>query len=481
MKLVIFGMGKYYENRSDELNCLSKEDEIVAFIDNYSTNTTFLGHPVYNPYRIDELIYDFVLIMSSYYDEMVNQLVLLGVDKNCIISFDDYRKIKKQGSICIDRSNNKNSQKSEHRILLAQNAMDFNGGAIALLQVAIALKERGYDFMLVTGVRPNEKFIKYVLSLGIDFGVFESYPLIGGKDLDFVKTFDYIIVNVYPSIKFAYEFSKIRPTIWWIHEPSDAFGETLYCDTQKEFPTLNNSIWMKRIRVLMVNERAKKTFDSYYHAVSAGTMAYALPDEAQSLRKSAGKIVFCVAGTVIPRKGQDIFIDASKRVELAYPNRCEFWIIGKYNEEDDYYKQLLKTAANIPSIKFLGLKNREEMLDVYGQIDVSVCSSRNECLQIVTVEGMMHEKICITTDATGMTDYISDGINGLVFKSEDVDALYNKMKWVIEHYNDDDYNRMRHNARRTYELNFSLDVFGDNLERELVKAKEDFCKCQKLQ
>ena len=43
----------------------------------------------------------------------------------------------------------------------------------------------------------------------------------------------------------------------------------------------------------------------------------------------------------------------------------------------------------------------------------------------------MHGKVCIVSDATGISDYISDGINGFVFKSGVVSELIEKMNWVF--------------------------------------------------
>lgn len=85
--IVIFGTGLYYYNRKDS-DCL-KESNIIAFLDNdtQKQGTTLDGIPILNPKEIVQLKYDYIIIMSVYYDQMLGQLLSLGVDKSKIGSF----------------------------------------------------------------------------------------------------------------------------------------------------------------------------------------------------------------------------------------------------------------------------------------------------------------------------------------------------------------------------------------------------------
>lgn len=103
-------------------------------------------------------------------------------------------------------------------------------------------------------------------------------------------------------------------------------------------------------------------------------------------------------------------------------------------------------------------------------IDVVVCASE-ETLSLTIVEGMMNSKICITTDNTGIAEYIEDGVNGFICKAGNADSLAEKMKYIIDHFNELD--EVRKNARKTYEKFFTLDILGENLERELKLSEMD--------
>jgi glycosyltransferase involved in cell wall biosynthesis len=83
-------------------------------------------------------------------------------------------------------------------------------------------------------------------------------------------------------------------------------------------------------------------------------------------------------------------------------------------------------------------------------------------MSIVITEAMMYAKPSITTDATGVSDYIEDGVNGLICKAGDADDLREKMEWMI--LNRDKLGQIGLNARHIYEQYFTMDKFADRLE-----------------
>ena len=478
MKIVLFGLGKKYRTFTRELDYLLKSDSIVALMDNNAFAIGLCdGKKVISPDELGTVDYDFVLITSIYYLEMKTQLLQMGVQRQRIISIEDYKLIKKQGKLekhfVTEISKNREAGK---RVLLISSEFGINGATVAIENAALALQNRGWEVCLASGGDRYSEYLKHFSDIGLNVFFFESFPFIGGKDLDVVKHFDYVIVNVFQSIKYVYTFLNMKPILWWVHENPDRFGSNIYNNTRINYSDISEGKWMKAVRIDAVSRISKKALEYYYPNVVSGLLPYGLYDERRSNVKKTGKIVFNVVGALCERKGQEFFIKAAKRLEKKYHGRSEFWIVGGYDENDPFYKSILRDVGGDRAIRILGHKSRAEMLDIYEQTDISVCSSRGECLQVVTVEGMMHEKICITTDATGMTDYITDGENGLIFESENVDALYEKMKWCVEHYGDIEYETMRHKARATYEKYFTMEVFGRKLEEELELAKKKWEK-----
>ena len=189
--------------------------------------------------------------------------------------------------------------------------------------------------------------------------------------------------------------------------------------------------------------------------------------------KDSAKTIFAIIGYVCELKAQDIFIKAIKRMKNK--DNAEFWIIGNMTD-DEYCNSIRKATEENPAIKIMGMLTREQIYQVFPGIDVVVCPSREDCLPIVMTEAMMFGKICIATDGTGTADFITEGENGFIVPVEDVSALRNKMEWILENKNQ--LEQIGKNARKTYEQYFSMEVFGDNLERALLET-EEFWKTNK--
>ncbi len=85
----------------------------------------------------------------------------------------------------------------------------------------------------------------------------------------------------------------------------------------------------------------------------------------------------------------------------------------------------------------------------------------------VAAEAMMHGVPCILSDATGTAGYIQDGVDGIVFHSEDARSLAEKLVWCIEHPKQLSDMGMR--ARKVYENVFSMQVFEENVRNVLLK------------
>ena len=101
-----------------------------------------------------------------------------------------------------------------------------------------------------------------------------------------------------------------------------------------------------------------------------------------------------------------------------------------------------------------------------------VCPSREDPLPIVMTEAMMYRKPCIASDSTGTADYIKDGINGFVCKTEDSEDLCEKMRYFIHHQ--EKIEIMGKEARKVYEEYFTMDKFADRLCNQMQKTIDMF-------
>ena len=92
-RIIVFGMGKFYERRKDLLG----KQNIVAFTDN---DVSMQGNkkdqiPIIAPEEIIKYEYDYICLASGYQDEMLKQLLNLGIHRNKILKYNELGRLDK--------------------------------------------------------------------------------------------------------------------------------------------------------------------------------------------------------------------------------------------------------------------------------------------------------------------------------------------------------------------------------------------------
>lgn len=455
MKVVIFGTGKYYQRRKDKI---SPDTEIVAFLDNnLQLAGKFIdGIQIFSPYKIEQISYDKIVLMSAKKTEMHEQLIKLKIPEENIWSWEQLNSEMWHG-IFRFHVGNVRLRKAGKKVLIISTELNYNGGTLAAVYAAFALQSRGFNVVLASPAG-SSKFITEMTDRGINIVVCPGMPYLKNEELFFIKQFDIVIVNVFQMISCACEISKIRPTMWWIHEPS-----VMYNNIIEEFPEYIDEDKLKKINIYAVSSIAQKNFNYYFPGRIEKKLFYGLPDQKGKAISKEKKVhlIFAIIGAVCPIKAQHIFIRAAQLLSDKDKKKIQCWIIGSIGT-GEYSDKVVDLVSKDSSFKLMGELTRCEMQDVYKKIDVVVCSSIEDCMPVTVTEGMMYEKICIVSDHTGSAEYIEDGVNGFVVPVNNIIALKNKMEWVIS--NKEKRKEIGKNARETYKKYFAMDVFGSNLE-----------------
>ena len=465
MKFMIFGTGKYFRRRKAQI---APDTEIVAYIDNDRAlqGQCIDGIPIILPCEICRFSYDKILLMSAKAEEMKEQLLETGHAEEDIWCWERYLSEKACGTFQFYCGNMKDVQ-GKKKILIISTDLGYNGGTIAAVYSAAALQNMNYSVVLAARAG-DRKFIEETVKEGINIVLCPAFPYLHREELYWISQFDAVVVNVFQMIQCACDISRIRPVVWWIHEPGAA-SESIYPDIMRQFGRCADRDKMKDIDIYAVSSIAKRNFNTYFPARIEKTLGYGIPDKGtetiQPMRHE--KLIFAVVGGICPRKAQDIFIRAAALLQEQEKKNAEFWLIGSIGD-DAYSQKIYELAEQEPGIKIRGLLTRTEMDEIYENIDVVVCPSLEDPLPIVMTEGMMYGKICIVSEATGTADYIVDEDNGLVCKKGDAEDLCRKMRWVMEHAGE--WDRMRKRARKTYEQHFTMDRFARRLEQAVSES-----------
>lgn len=124
-------------------------------------------------------------------------------------------------------------------------------------------------------------------------------------------------------------------------------------------------------------------------------------------------------------------------------------------------------AGSLETLRFHGELPYRCCLDLMEASDVVVCPSRDDALALVVVEGMALSKVVICSNAAGVSDFMTDGVDGLVVPAEDVDRLADSMWRIVAE--PALARELRAAARQTFLRHFSEDAFGQRLT-EIVRS-----------
>ncbi len=454
--VIIFGTGVCYQNYKE---LVFSKSTVLCLSDNNKAKweTSLDGISILPPDKIHSFDFDRIVLLVSYPTavEIKTQLIQLGIPECKILFYDEYiAHVCRGEQICFEAKHIK--------IAIISRKLDYSGSSVAILNASIALNTAGY---LVTLIVPqcDRRFAREFNCHGVSIIECPSIICMENTELRLIDSFDFVIVNVLPTIDAVFKVFGYKPLLWWIHEPSEKYSN-LYKSVSARYPQYLSDKRIQSIPVYAVSTIAKNPFLRHFSKAKVDILPYCLVDEGNlSVQNNkCATISFALIAGFSELKQQHLYLQAAAKLVETHTN-CRFLLIGNLGNSA-YSQKVLALAKSMPSVELRGVLTREQMLAAYqNEIDVVVCPSLEECLPTVIAEGMMHSKLCIVSDNTGMADYITDGENGFICKAGSLESLYEKMVYCAEHFGELD--SVRKNARKTYEENFTMDIFAKRIDR----------------
>ncbi len=456
MKFLLFGTGDYY----NRYRIWFDRKDIAALIDNAEEKQGHYidGIRVIPPKDISRYEYDAVVILSFYVQTMKTQLIDLGVEENRIYHFFDLHDLIYHPGIrrkinCYGLQDCSESVK----FLLLSNDLTLGGPALALYHAAQVLIKRGYQ--VVYGSMLDGPLRKILVREGIPVIVDENLMIQTMDEAQWVRKYSLIICNTMNFHVFLSERDKRIPVAWWLHDAL-FFYDGVRQEVMDKLTQDNMAVWS----VGPIPERAVKAFRPDFYVED---LIYGVTDQMEEESRSRedhidhteNKIRFIIIGYIEQRKGQDILLEAIKRLEPDIRQKAEFIFVGQNTSL--LAKDLIEAAGEISEITFTGPVDRSKINSLLGRADMLVCPSREDPMPTVAAEAMMHNVPCLVSDTTGTVKYIRDGIDGLIFQSENAGQLKEILERCIQ--GEFDLVQMGRNARNVYEEYFSMEAFENRL------------------
>ena len=352
---------------------------------------------------------------------------------------------------------------STHRFLLVSHQFSRTGAPRAVLFLARALFQ-------LHGVRPvvispadgpmREEFEQEGFPTVVDPHLF-SYESYSFAACNFVMGFERVVVTSLASYPFIRYFRDIAKHLsWWIHETEAGFTAVaaMTSDLALLFAA-SESIWLgSPLCIPFASQYASRE--------KLSLLLYGCEDAALPPRAPEnGKVVFSVVGSLEPRKGQDIFLEAIARLPEDIRQKGIFRIIGSPLSyvSQRYCEKVRSGAALFREVECVPDVSPDRLQELYAETTVIVSASRDDPMPIVVTQGFMFSKVCLCSSAIGHAQLFEDGKEGLIFANESVEMLAEKMAWIIS--NPTESKAMGRAGRSVYEKFFDLNSFVQNVQK----------------
>lgn len=443
MKFILWGTGQIFNKYKSYINF----SNVVALVDNdcEKWGTKIEGLNVVAPVDLDKYEYNYIVIMAVKYESIRKQLLNMNIAEDKIVDR-EHRGIFKDIILQKKFEVTRPFSEKKRRIALISHTLDRTGAPLVLLNLAKVLIEAGFYVDVYSF--GTDKIVDEFLKLNIPVTMFLNMHFDVNYCYEQFEKYDLVLVNTLVLYKVVELLRNIcRPVIWWLHEEDDYMHRLV--NEGMNIRTFEN------LHIFGVSERVISALKKYYPEIKCDLLPYGIVHENVIEKKENKKIVFAVIGSVCTRKGQDVLLEAVINKSNEWKEKAEFWIIGSISNEkrEEYQKCEL--------IKVIGECNHSEVIDLYRYIDVVVCPSLNDPLPVVIAEAMQQKRICIVSDMTGMSKFISQYKDGLICKAGDSCDLQTCIQWVLD--NIDKATEMGEMSYKIYVNNFSMTAFRNNV------------------
>jgi len=191
------------------------------------------------------------------------------------------------------------------------------------------------------------------------------------------------------------------------------------------------------------------------------------PEKAERI---ANLILF--VGRIERAKGLHVLLDALNYLDIPVSLK-----IAGPKQDCAYIEEILgasdKQKRGIHEIELLGSLDQDNLVKWYRRASIFVNPALKEEFGIVNLEAASCQTPLISSGVGGMTDFVKQGVNGIIVPPNDPRKLANALKYLLE--NEDLREEYGKNARRIVEEHFSW----ESVARKAAKIYEQVIRQEK--
>ena len=341
--------------------------------------------------------------------------------------------------------------KSRWDLLFVSHDLSLSGAPLYLLHLAEWCWQNEFFVTIIApGDGPlRQKITSAKIPLIIDPLVATGHESFGRV----IRGFDLVLAN---SVRTPTAIPPARrenvPVAWYIHE-TDVGEHYLKHDVRVRVAVpLANLIFA-------ASERSLSVFRPYA-VCPMRKLVSGCPDgraQVTAERRDDNRVHFLMLGTVERRKGQDVLLEAIRRMDPKLAREALFEVVGS-GLDQGFINAFRESARSLSNLRWREGVEHDESLQLLANADILVCASRDESLPLTLLEAMSLGKTIISTTVGGIPEYLTDGVDALLIPPEDAAALAAALERVVR--NRAEARKLGTNARAGYEARHTQERFG---------------------
>jgi GT2 family glycosyltransferase len=349
-------------------------------------------------------------------------------------------------------------------LLFVSHDLSWSGAPMILLQLAQWLRERGY---FVTVMSPLDgpmraRFVAAGMAVVVD-------PLITSGHESFARLaseFDGVVASTIfgaPIVQTAKQAGV--PHIWWIHEGRVAEH---YLNEEEKMRAA-----LARADFIVTPDTASAQVYQPFTNRPIRVIGYGifdptekpLPPPARSPNEQ--RIRFLLLGTVEYRKGQQVLLNALRRLPERVLQEAEFQIIGRPHDPE-LAARIKAATGEFPHLTYEESMPHEEALARIRDADVMISASHDETGPLILMEALALGTPILSTAVGGVSERLAGSDAGIFFPAGNDRALAEAIARLVEE--PELRNRLRAAARPAFEKHFTFERFGEEFRAVVDEA-----------
>ncbi|MBM7622958.1 glycosyltransferase [Sporohalobacter salinus] len=191
------------------------------------------------------------------------------------------------------------------------------------------------------------------------------------------------------------------------------------------------------------------------------------PKIISNLREEFGieddELIIGNVGRLCRQKAQQYLIEALPIV-LKEIDRIRVLLVGGSNDREKLYRKKVKELGLEDKVIFTGF--REDIPSILKQLDFMVHTAIYEGgAPWVILEAMMAGVPIVTTDATTIPEFVTDGVNGYLAKNKDPDDI---AKNILKMINNSERDKLGQKSAEIAREKFSFEKMVDEIEEKIL-------------